>query len=44
MTTVTVTNTTNQRSDSMTFPTKADAAAFILWLRSEYTSFEVEVS
>lgn len=43
--TITVTNIINGRSDSVSLPTEADAAAFILWLNSEFdaTTFTVEV-
>lgn len=46
MTTVTVTNQINNKSDSKDFPTQADAAAFILYLNTTFDSstFTIEVT
>lgn len=45
MTTITVTNLINGRSNSIDFNTKAEAAAAILVLNTEYDSstFEIEI-
>ena len=46
MTTVTITNPKNGKSGSKDFPTEADAAAFILYLATEFAGnpLEIEVS
>ena len=46
MTTVTITNPKNGKSGSKDFPTQADAAAFILYMTTEFAGnpLEIEVS
>lgn len=46
MTTVTITNLGNGKSGSKDFPTQADAAAFILYMTTEFAgnSMKIEVA
>jgi hypothetical protein len=44
MTTLTVTNNYTGASDSLTFPTEADAAVVVLWLRTEFTGLTIDIS